>query len=209
MNMHFVKHAIFSNSEQELLSDLVYGAYESSNTSLISSFADVKKRLDPETAFVQKSSGRVIMDITDIVPKEITDKLVGYVDSLGHKVVRFESMFSRYSNKFGTPRLTPHFDIGEPAITIDYQIRSNVSWPIAVDGIVYDILDNDALIMHSSNTVHWRPPQIILDEEYVDMVFFRFIIESEEMSTNEKRLIAYKYYQEYKEEFLKIHGENI
>ena len=179
MNMHFVKHAIFSNSEQELLSDLVYGAYDSSNTSLISSFADVKKRLDSETAFVQESSGRVIMDITDIVPKEITDKLVAYVDSLGHKIVRVESMFSRYSNKFGTPRLTPHFDIGEPSITIDYQIRSNVSWPIVVDGVVYDLLDNDALIMHSSNTVHWRPPQIILDEEYVDMVFFRFIIESE------------------------------
>jgi hypothetical protein len=209
MKLHFVKNELLGIDNRDLLNGLVYDAYNSSDTSTISSFVDVKKKLDSGTAFIQESSGRVIMDITDIVPKEIIDGLIDYVDSLGHKVIRVESMFSRYSREFGIPRLTPHFDIGDPSITIDYQIKSNVTWPIAVDGIMYNLIDNDALVMHSSNTVHWRPPQIILDKEYVDMIFFRFIIESNEMSTNEKRLIAYKYYQEYKEEFIRVHGEII
>jgi hypothetical protein len=93
---------------------------------------------------------------------------------LGFEVGYSGATFVRYSNLYGNPNLPPHFDHDSTSLVIDYQLKSNTSWGLGVDLEIYSLEDNSALLFNPNEHIHWRPHKTFNNEEYIDMIFFRF-----------------------------------
>ena len=83
--------------------------------------------------------------------------------------------YVEYSSSFGVPNLPPHFDGDETDLMINYQFLSNTSWPIGIDKNTYIVEDNSAIVFNPNKSIHWRPKKIFKDDEFVKMIFFRFV----------------------------------
>jgi hypothetical protein len=83
-------------------------------------------------------------------------------------------MFVTYSGEYGNPNLPAHFDGDTKDLIFNYQLSSNVLWPLGVDMGVYDLEDNDAMVFNANTHIHWRPHKEFKKGEYVTMMFLRF-----------------------------------
>lgn len=121
------------------------------------------------------------------LPEPIIDKLTAIAEEVsGTKVKRPEYNVSRYETvtsncgKTYTPILYPHTDDAfiVPKITLDLQLRTNVSWDIAVDNWdsveLYTLSDNEMLSFSGTHQVHWRPKREFKPGEFLDMMFLHF-----------------------------------
>lgn len=83
---------------------------------------------------------------------------------------------ARYDNSMNcNPYLDPHIDnFLDHRITLDIQLKSNIDWPITVDGTEFLLKDNDGLVFSGTKNVHWRPNRIFKDGEFVDLLFCHF-----------------------------------
>jgi hypothetical protein len=79
-----------------------------------------------------------------------------------------------YTAEAGKPNLPPHFDGDNTDLIMTYQLSSNRTWGVGVDLNVYDLEDNDGVIFHPNESIHWRPHAKFEDGEFVRVVFFRF-----------------------------------
>ena len=110
------------------------------------------------------------------LPFEIISKLENFVNSSFQTKLTLSSVTCvEYSNKYGEPNLPIHWDHDNTDIIINYQFESNTSWKIALDYDLYELEDNSALIFNPNTLLHWRPHKIFKDDEFVKMIFFRFI----------------------------------
>ena len=83
---------------------------------------------------------------------------------------------AEYTNKAGEPNLPPHFDGDSTDLILTYQIASNKQWGVGVDLNVYTIEDNDAVMFHPNENMHWRPHATFEDGEFVRVMFIRFAL---------------------------------
>ena len=83
--------------------------------------------------------------------------------------------YVEYNKKFGNPNLPPHFDHDNTNIIVNFQLSSNINWPLGLDMELYNMEDNSALIFSPNDIIHWRPHKTFNDEEYVKMIFFRLV----------------------------------
>ena len=118
-------------------------------------------------------------DIPQIkLPPDIKSKIEQVVnDSLGdgkYFVNSSEVLVSTYSNEYGTPTLQKHKDGGTSSFLADYQLESNTSWDITVDGNDHPVRDNEALVFNAVESEHARPFKLFSDNEFITMVYFRF-----------------------------------
>jgi hypothetical protein len=83
---------------------------------------------------------------------------------------------ARYDNSLDCiPYLDPHIDnFLDHRLTLDIQLRSNIDWPIMIDGVSFDIKDNCGLIFSGTKNVHWRPERTFEDGDFVDLLFCHF-----------------------------------
>jgi hypothetical protein len=79
-----------------------------------------------------------------------------------------------YTAEAGKPNLPPHFDGDQTDLIMTYQISSNRTWGVGVDLNVYDLEDNDGVIFHPNESIHWRPHAEFKDGELVRVMFVRF-----------------------------------
>ena len=79
-----------------------------------------------------------------------------------------------YTAEAGKPDLPPHFDADNTELIMTYQIESNTTWSIGVDLETFDISDNDGLLFHPNENIHWRTHKKFEDGEFVTLLFFRF-----------------------------------
>lgn len=145
---------------------------------------------------------RAILDATRLIPKSITEKILSLLDDLGYfvKEKHVNAIFLRYAKDLGFPELEPHLDIQENAINIDYQINSNISWPVTIDGKDFALKDNDIVVFNASKLIHWREPRLFSDGEYLDIVLFSVDIPTDgekPLSIPEKLAAAYSTKQDY------------
>lgn len=89
-----------------------------------------------------------------------------------------------YSNQYGVPNLPPHFDGDDTEFLFNYQLESNVTWPLGLNTQAFKMRDNDVVIIRPNRDIHWRPLQDFKDGEYVTMVFVRFQYADEERNPN-------------------------
>ncbi len=96
-------------------------------------------------------------------------------DIYGYPLVLSSIMFAKYSGEFGLPNLPPHFDNDHHELIINFQLSSNTSWDIGIGFDLYALEDNSAVVFNPNELAHWRPHKKFNDEEYVSMIFFRFM----------------------------------
>lgn len=120
------------------------------------------------------------------LPSEIEAKFLKYAEELsGVKLKLLEYNISKYENieKNGIkyhPMLWPHTDeaFKKPRVTLDYQLRSNISWPVIVDNLdsvkEYNVNDNEMITFSGTHQVHWRPKKQFEDDQFLEMIFLHF-----------------------------------
>jgi hypothetical protein len=122
------------------------------------------------------------------LPESIINKFTEHAESIaGIKLKLEEYNFSRYEKITSScgkyifnPLLFPHTDEAfmSDRFTLDYQVRSNVSWPITVDNweteIDYTLKDNEALTFSGTHQVHWRPKKDFIEGEFLELIFMHF-----------------------------------
>jgi hypothetical protein len=116
--------------------------------------------------------GRDALVIKDSdIDQSIKDIVLGYFDD-GFQTDG--ASYSNYNRKYINPNLPPHKDPnpGYTAMTFDYQLSSNVTWPFCIEGNCHEMEDNDAVIFEPSGQHHWRPEQEFQNDEYVNIIFF-------------------------------------
>jgi hypothetical protein len=154
--------------------------------------------VDTNIAIIQDHVGRLVMHFNlHKIPEEIYQVTYEYALSLNKDCVPYSFIFSRYSKKYGEPKLLPHIDNAHTDFTIDYQIESNIDWSIYVENNKYLLKDNDALLFASSDLMHWREPRIFKEDEYVDMIFFHFVHKDKKMIHKKPATIKGDYIFEY------------
>jgi hypothetical protein len=131
------------------------------------------------------------------LPDSILEKVTAKVRELSgnENIVITEYCHSRYANvtsncgKFHfKPSLFPHFDetFKEPRFTFDYQLKSNVDWPLVVAPDKKFVLkDNQALTFSGTHQIHWRDPLHFTDDQFVEMLFFHCSDPNGETKTEE------------------------
>lgn len=153
---------------------------------------DYKKNTKLSPLKLDKFLGKTYTSIIDpYLPNKFLDPVTEYAKSINPKVEFVFLSVVRYSKDHGTPQLPPHFDApSNLCFIIDYQIESNLTWPICVDGEVFPLEDNSCLVFDSIRTIHWRVPQTFNDGEYVYMAFYHYAEESINLPAPEAQ--AYK-----------------
>lgn len=137
-------------------------------------------------AMVDQSYNRFIMphlgqQVSDFrMPDSVMDKILkisreisGYDDLVleAYQFARYEK-FVREDGVTSIPKLAPHHDtFDQPRFTFDYQLGSNISWPIVVEGNEAVLKDNEAVTFSGTHQVHWRPDRKWEEGEYIDMIF--------------------------------------
>ena len=124
-------------------------------------------------------SERYMADCIGGFPEKLLKKTMKFAED--HFQVKnlylFDIVFIGYSNKDSlVPRLSDHKDNGSiTKHTIDYQYKSNINWPLRIDGKEFLLNNNDAVTFLGSNQMHGRPDRIFKDGEYLENIFFQFI----------------------------------
>jgi hypothetical protein len=144
---------------------------------------------------LEKSYKKYIMDlhvqqISDFrMPVNTEKKIISYVESItGLSGFEMEYQFSRYelldfNGKTEIPNLRPHFDrFSEPRFTFDYQVNSNISWPLYVEGKEFVLKNNQALTFSGTHQIHWRPNREFVPGEFIEMVFCHLYLKDTEES---------------------------
>jgi hypothetical protein len=113
------------------------------------------------------------------MPDDIVNTIVAKAqETTDKKLALRELSFARYKKVSDDIPvcLTPHRDetFREPRITMDIQLKSNIDWPIVVEGRSYQLKDNQALTFAGTHQVHWRPKIQFGDEDFLDMIFCHF-----------------------------------
>lgn len=125
--------------------------------------------------FISKDLGRLVYSIKDI-DNSLVIKITKIANSfLNTDYTLSSAVYVEYNPKFGSPNLPPHFDGDETDLMINYQLLSSTSWPIGIDKNIYSLENNSAVVFNPNKSIHWRPKKIFKDDEFVKMIFFRFV----------------------------------
>lgn len=129
-------------------------------------------------SYVMERYGQKISNFR--MPKSALDKIIKICEDVSgvtglvleaYQFSRYEK-FTRPDGTISMPRLIPHYDsFPEPRFTFDYQISSNTSWPLVVEGTELTLADNQALTFSGTHQIHWRTDKVFNDGEFIDMIF--------------------------------------
>lgn len=149
------------------------------------------------------------------LPQEVASKIIKLCEEIsgesGLEIAEYQ--FSTYekikeeSGEIRNPMLFPHYDsvFPEPRFTFDYQIGGNTTWPLVVEGTVFELQNNQALTFSGTHQIHWRVKKDFQDEERIDMIFFHLRkkgADKKDASVNETMDVL-------QEKFRKIYDEEV
>jgi hypothetical protein len=125
---------------------------------------------------IDNDLGRLQFKNLSNLPQNILDKVNTLAKQVSDKPLSMSSIVSvEYSGKYGTPNLPVHYDHDSSDLIVNFQLSSNTSWGLGIDLNLYSLEDNSAIIFNPNEYTHWRPKKIFTNEEYIKMIFFRFI----------------------------------
>lgn len=149
--------------------------------------------LEIENAILSENTGRKIILSQHLISndnspiKNIFKKVEDYVSNEYNKKMKTATFgIHFYSKKFGTPQLLPHVDDYAGQVVFDYQLASNIVWPLFVDGERYILKNNDVLIFEGEKEGHWRQPITFLEDSFVIMFIVNLIDETHWFNFNNK-----------------------
>jgi len=154
------------------------------------------------------------------IPENIKEKLLllakQFVDDQDLELTHYQ--YLDYFGKYGegnSPNLPPHLDVENyyTKVSIDYQMSSNIDWPIVVEDQKFTLQDNEVLVFEASDRIHWRDPIILKEDDRCEVIVFHFSNKFEhqpyaenQMSKEERNKIIAKHnsmpkMQEYRKKF--------
>lgn len=113
------------------------------------------------------------IDEIDDIRKNVSDFIITNFQNNGYESSGVSCV--RYSGKFGKPNLPVHWDHDSSNMIANYQLNSNTNWNVGVDKKIYEMNDNTMLFFNPNEYTHWRPEKKFTDDEYITMLFFRFL----------------------------------
>lgn len=162
------------------------------NTLEIVSFSEkdmqAQKGFREDTMVVEEALGRLRYQIP---VHELREDILKTLHEVAHKYNPESKLnsatFARYSREYGKPKLPPHMDKHDCNFTMFYQVESNIDWPLFVQQRSEILQDNDAFLLSTNNTIHWRFPRPFTHGEFTDMIFFHFDDGTQSMLTVQDR----------------------
>lgn len=137
----------------------------------------------PEEVFMDTSKylnnvslGKILLELK--VRQDIKDRVVEIAKDNGFDVEYFDATYTEYSAKYGRPNLESHTDFQHFCL-MDYQLEANISWPLYIEDITYDLKDNEAITFIPSELVHGRIDKEFEDGDVVKMIFFNMTFKNE------------------------------
>ena len=120
------------------------------------------------------------------LPENIINKVTSYARDVSSNLnlevkeychARYNNVTSHCGRFHYKPSLFPHYDetFKEPRFTFDYQLASNIEWPIIVEpDQKFSLKNNEAVTFSGTHQIHWREPKYFEDNQFVEMLFFHF-----------------------------------
>jgi len=130
-----------------------------------------------------------------VIPKNIEEKLITlakqFVDDSDLELTHYQYLdyFGKYG-KGNSPNLPPHLDVENyyTKVSIDYQMSSNIDWPIVVEDQSFILQDNEVLVFEASDRIHWRDPIILKEDDRCEVIVFHFSNKFEHQPYAEKQM---------------------
>lgn len=150
----------------------------------------LKEIIKNSEKFEQTSWCRDIINIE--IPETILQKFKNIAHEYGHKDLELSyQVYVKYKKiKNNNPQCPPHVDNSDTQFSIDYQLDSNIAWPLVVEENDHLLSNNDLLIMSAKSQVHWRPEKIFNENDYCEMIILHFVLNSYRLR-EAKGLISY------------------
>ena len=126
-----------------------------------------------DVVMVDRDNGRLMAEILP-TPEYIVEKLKTIVREQYGDCEYISTVYAEYSSNTGNPKLNGHFDSKLDTTLIDYQLKSNTTWPITIDGTNYELVDNQAVLLRPHKQFHGRPQKNFEKHDFVKMLFFFF-----------------------------------
>lgn len=173
----FILKDIFSNEEIQNIKNTIFNQGSKKEVINLKEPIDI----DDNTNKIYSVMGRLDVEklhfdkiIIEKIEKTLSNLYPNKKFYIGNKYI----ISSTYSGLYGRPGLSEHKDGGFPLqIIVDYQLDSNTSWNIKVDGQEYEIGNNDALVFDPVISSHSRPQKDFNLNDYVTMIYFRGRVE--------------------------------
>lgn len=132
---------------------------------------------------IEKKYGKKISLVE--LPAEIKSKLVGQMELIYNcSIVMEDSYFIRYSPEYGgLPALLPHRHslLKGDRLSLSVQLKSNIDWPLIVDGISYRLVDNEGLSFSGTHQEHWRDKMLYKNNNFVEVLLCNFSFKQNEV----------------------------
>lgn len=124
---------------------------------------------------VHPEMGRLVAESVNTLPKPIMDKIHSIAERFMGSPQFIGATYCEYSGKYGRPLLPMHVDRGHGnTICLDYQLDSNISWPIVINDEEFQHEDNDIIVFKTTKELHGRPDIMFSEKDYVKVIFFYF-----------------------------------
>jgi len=99
--------------------------------------------------------------------------------------------YNKIHNPEAWPKLPPHFDSDNyyTKLTIDYQLESNIDWPVVIDvnGELQEFYleFGDLLVFWGAGAIHWRKPTILDHGDNCEVLTVHFANWDDHISLNQ------------------------
>lgn len=134
-----------------------------------------------------KIAGKLLNKIENFASDFVGEKVnMTHNSYLSYNRKHSPNMFQRRGDETDlavSPKLPPHFDSDNyfTKLTIDYQLDTNISWPIVIDtnGELYrfDMEYGDLLLFWGAGTIHWRDPIILKEGDNCEVWTAHFAVQ--------------------------------
>jgi len=120
------------------------------------------------------------MQIELMYPPSIQAKLESFAsEMIGEAVFMSHNSYLSYTkehNDSTNPKLPVHYDSDNyfTKMTMDYQLDSNIDWPIVIEGESFNLQYGDLLIFWGAGQVHWREPILFKEGDNTEVLTMHF-----------------------------------
>jgi hypothetical protein len=120
------------------------------------------------------------MQIELMYPPSIQHKLEVFASEIvGEEVFMSHNSYLSYTKEHDTgsnPKLPVHYDSDNyfTKLTLDYQLDSNIDWPIVIEGESFNLEYGDLLVFWGAGQAHWREPVFFKDGDNTEVLTMHF-----------------------------------
>ena len=120
------------------------------------------------------------MQIELMYPPSIRRKLEGFASEMvGEEVFMSHNSYLSYNQEHSpgvNPKLPPHYDSDNyfTKLTLDYQLDSNIDWPMVIEDKHFSLEYGDLLVFWGAGQAHWRDPILFKEGDNTEVLTMHF-----------------------------------